>query len=731
LRRIFAAALAAVLLGAGPRPIVFSAPAVNRPAGAPNPSRPFDTILPNGRIVAPFGTSVAVGGGARAVALTPDGRYAIVASDGLDVVDTSSMRVVATQPLDGGHAPAGVVAFRDPADPARTIVLATGGSDTVEVFDLGTGGTLTAEPASIAVQTADGARLATLALSPDGRTAYVLDRAGSVASIDLLSRRTIDSAPVGFFPSGVASAGNRLYVTNAGVMEYRALSRPVRIPQFGVAPFDPERASSLGAFGVAVGGGIDAASAQTAQMDPAPDELTNIGGARPGAIALSKDGRYAFVCMENVDRIAVVALDGVPRVVGGKSLRLFEGSAIGSSPYGMRPSAIVRSRSGDRLYVALTGINAVAVLDSSKPPSLKRLGLLPTGWAPDAVALSSDDRTLYVGNARGNALSATLQRIDLRRIPLKPVTLSALRYNRSATYGKNQTLIPPMRLSAPARSAAIAHVVEIHVGFGAYGSSDAANASPNLHALAHTYGFATNFYVVSDASAAGLDPDDYPRSGYLFNNLQRAGRSYRDYGGLLRLAGYDDGASRNPRDDDPDGTGASDAVSPTSGLGGSYSLEVPALAALTAHVDLDYPGWNPRIRDERRAREFVRDFAPLVQNDAMPDYTYVGLPGTDPAAGDKALGMIVDYLSHSPQWSSTAVFITGGDDSTANAGFAVVVSPYTARGYVGHANLSSASVLKTEEEVLGLPPLQLDDLLATDMSDFFTSKADPSPFSNL
>lgn len=712
---------------------MFSAPAVNRPAGAPNPSRPFDVILPNGRIVAPLGASVAVGTGARSIAISPDGRYAIVASDSLQVVDTRTMRVVARQRLDGTRGAQGVLALRDPANPAQTIVLATGDeSGSVRVFDLGADGTLTAEAGSIAIAESGSTRLSALTLSADGRTAYAIDMTGMVASIDLASRRAIDTSAVGFLPSGLAASGKRLYVTNAGVMEYQTLSRPVKIPEFGVAPFDPARASSFAAFDIASGGGIDAASAQATKMDPAPDELTNIGGARPGAIAVSNDGRYAFVCMENVDRIAVVALDGVPRVVGGISLRLFEGSSIGSSPYGMRPMAIVRGADGKRLYVALAGINAVAVLDSSKPPALKRLGLLPTGWAPDAVALSSDGRTLYVGNAQGNALSATLQRIDLRRTPLKAVTLSALRYNRSATYGKNQTLVPPMRLTAPARSVAIAHVVEIHVGFDAFGASDAANTSPNLHALARTYGLATNFYATSDASASGLNPDDYPRSGYLFNNLQRAGRSYRDYGGLLRLAGYDDGASRNPRDDDPDGTGVSDVVSPTSGLGGSYSLEVPALAALASHADLDYPGWNPRIRDERRAREFVRDFAPLVQNDAMPDYTYVGLPGSDPAAGDEALGMIVAYLSHSPQWSSTAIFITGGGDSAVDArGFAVVASPYAARGYLGHANLSSASVLKTEEEVLGLPPLQLDDLLATDMADFFTSKADPSPFSNL
>jgi hypothetical protein len=43
-------------------------------------------------------------------------------------------------------------------------------------------------------------------------------------------------------------------------------------------------------------------------------------------------------------------------------------------------------------------------------------------------------------------------------------------------------------------------------------------------------------------------------------------------------------------------------------------------------------------------------------------------------------------------------------------------------------HISTAGVLKTEEEILGLPPLALGDALATDLSDFFVPKADPAPF---
>jgi len=37
-------------------------------------------------------------------------------------------------------------------------------------------------------------------------------------------------------------------------------------------------------------------------------------------------------------------------------------------------------------------------------------------------------------------------------------------------------------------------------------------------------------------------------------------------------------------------------------------------------------------------------------------------------------------------------------------------------------------VLKTEEEIFGLPPLTLSDLLATDMSNFFTTAPAPETY---
>ena len=130
----------------------------------------------------------------------------------------------------------------------------------------------------------------------------------------------------------------------------------------------------------------------------------------------------------------------------------------------------------------------------------------------------------------------------------------------------------------------------------------------------------------------------------------------------------------------------------------------------------------------------------------MPAFTYAWLPGDggawpeapasadEVADGDRALGQIVDYLSHTPQWASMAIVImpTSAESSRAHISehrpYAIVVSPYAKRHYLGGRHLSTVSALKTEEELLGLPALSLGDALATDMSDFFTTVADPTPY---
>ena len=48
-----------------------------------------------------------------------------------------------------------------------------------------------------------------------------------------------------------------------------------------------------------------------------------------------------------------------------------------------------------------------------------------------------------------------------------------------------------------------------------------------------------------------------------------------------------------------------------------------------------------------------------------------------------------------------------------------MVSPYAKPGYLAKRHYSTASIVKTEELLLGLPPMNLGDLFATDLRDLF------------
>ncbi|HVR45149.1 MAG TPA: alkaline phosphatase family protein [Candidatus Binatia bacterium] len=753
---------------------MYSAPAGIRPTGADR-IHPTSAILPNGRIAAPVGESLFVGADPLGLALSPDGRYAIVSNDGngsatmtlasggmlvrgysLAVVDTRSMKLASVYHDPSASFFMGVAAARDPSDASRTIVLASdGGAGVVRVYDLDASGQLTpeAQPIALPAQGSRRAFPAGIAIARDGRTAYVADNLGdAVVVIDLATRAVQRSVAVGDFPFYVAADSGAVLATGSGLSSYSALVPPVSRPHFAAPAFDPSRSSSLTVLAL---GGSNAGDPAAIRMDPAPDGTQVVGGAVPGATVVSGDGRYAYIALANVDRVAVVDLAGAPRVARGLDLRLYPGA-----PYGAEPSAEALSPDGKRLYVALAGLNAVAVLDARKPARY-RYGLIPTAWYPTALALSRDGRYLYVVAGKGVDGWGMLQRIDLKHTSLVKATLAALRYNRTPRVARFNPVIPPLRSNK--RSDAIDHVVYVAVGTqtydamlgelkddsgAAHGDGDSSlsryveSDTPNLHALARTYALADNFYasdadldvarqfataadatLFSQLTAAagttrapmnghGADPEDYGRTGYLFNALGRAGLTFRDYGGLLRLSGYD---------------------------GSVYHLDVPALAALDGNADLDYAGWNPKIDDATRADEFVRDMQPYVQADREPSFTYVWLPASADVASvrgaDRALGKIVDYVSHTPHWSSTAVFVVpegleapAVDHVNPMRSYAIVVSPLARRGYVGDEHLSAASVVKTEEEIFGLPPLTLNDLLASDMSSFFTEAPTPEPY---
>jgi hypothetical protein len=105
------------------------------------------------------------------------------------------------------------------------------------------------------------------------------------------------------------------------------------------------------------------------------------------------------------------------------------------------------------------------------------------------------------------------------------------------------------------------------------------------------------------------------------------------------------------------------------------------------------------------------------------------------AENDAALGALVEAVSKSKFWASTAIFVVeddaqnGPDHVDAHRTVALVVSPYTKRRFVDSTMYSTSSMLRTLELILGLRPMSQFDAAATPMYHAFQSRPDSSTYS--
>jgi hypothetical protein len=118
----------------------------------------------------------------------------------------------------------------------------------------------------------------------------------------------------------------------------------------------------------------------------------------------------------------------------------------------------------------------------------------------------------------------------------------------------------------------------------------------------------------------------------------------------------------------------------------------------------------------------------------MDDHT--GGPPTadaEQADNDLAIGRIVDYISHSNVWDSSAIFIEEDDaqngvdhiDGHRSPGY--IVSPYAVQhGPTDHTYYTQVNMTRTIEQILGLPPMNQFDLVASPMATAFVTRTPPA-----
>ncbi|MFN0104198.1 MAG: bifunctional YncE family protein/alkaline phosphatase family protein [Bryobacteraceae bacterium] len=304
------------------------------------------------------------------------------------------------------------------------------------------------------------------------------------------------------------------------------------------------------------------------------------------------------------------------------------------------------------------------------------------------------------------------------------------------------------------------------------------NVTPNHHALAEQFAFSDNFYADSEVSVDGhhwlvgsypnawtestlmaayggqknfrfptsapgrllftgsnssVHPEEQLEAGALWHHLERHGIPFRNFGEGFELSGIDEGPGLKP-------------------TGARFLTNVPMPDPLYRNTSRDYPGYNTNIPDQFRANAFISEIEKrhIVGNEPLPRFIFIHLPNDHTAKprpedgypftasyvadNDYALGRIMEFLSKSPWWKQMAVFITeddaqgGVDHVDAHRSIMLVASPYARKNYVSKINASFPALLKTVFRLLNLPPLNLFDATASDLSDCFTGTPDFTPF---
>ena len=181
---------------------------------------------------------------------------------------------------------------------------------------------------------------------------------------------------------------------------------------------------------------------------------------------------------------------------------------------------------------------------------------------------------------------------------------------------------------------------------------------------------------------------------------------------------------------------------------------VPVKHSLLDKTDLYYRGWDLNTPDVYRFEEWNREFNEYVKKGNLPNFEMVDFmndhfgnftsnvatlenPLSQFASNDYAVGRLVEAVSNSPYWASTAIFVVeddaqnGPDHVDAHRSTVFVISPYTISGGVVHTMYNSTNVLRTIEDILGVSPLGLNDANALPMADVFTEEPNLQPYTAL
>ena len=632
-------------------------------------------------------------------------------------------------------------------------------------------------------------------ISPDGKTAYVSNEAGPIATANDFQEYSNGTPVVASYPTGSTATGT-VSVVNLATFK--------------------------------VTGSIET-------------------GLHPTGMAFW--GKNLLVTNTYSDSISVIDTT-INQVVRTIDLGLPIGvPSEGRPAYGAGPNSIAVDQANNIAYVALYNANAVAVVDLNAFAFGPIIGMIPVGYAPSSVVLDAANNALLVANDKGIGTTGfavappptntpensyakefgvygfnthqDLGTVSIVPIPSRPALWAMtqqvfqnnhwdLLQNILSASGGNPFKKPvaiPAKIGDPSL---IKHVFVIirenrtydqMLGDVVGGNGDASLAvfgvnssytpypvvSPNAHAIVQRFPLLDNFYDPSRQSADGHNwivqamapysddiqsPDwlrDYPsnggdalayqKKGHLWDQAAKAGVSLKNYGEYIE---YDTFTVPGCTPTSVDGFVITNSCEPSWTQFYNDTLEyesgnepelqyynaigsVSPLPNLIKNTVQNYPQFDLGIPDQYRFDVWKQDFDKDVAAGKVPQLEFMWISsdhtGGPPNAAamqadnDLALGRFVDYISHSPIWSSSAIFVeeddaqTGVDHVDGHRSPGYVISPYVNQkvnsdGSNGGVTEDSTfytqvNMTRTIEQILGLTPMNQNDLVASPMRTLF------------
>ena len=290
--------------------------------------------------------------------------------------------------------------------------------------------------------------------------------------------------------------------------------------------------------------------------------------------------------------------------------------------------------------------------------------------------------------------------------------------------------------------------------------------TPNEHRLARDFVLLDNYYASGKCSAEGHQWTDaamvtdyveknvqawfrsyphvqtdalvYDRKGFIWNNAADHGKTVRIYGEACvpninpKLSWMD--IYMKYRKGEP--------------LTFHNTTTISRVAPM---LSPNYPGSDElKITDQLRADAFIKELQAYekMPGDQFPelsvmalsvDHTTEASPGMPTpramiADNDLALGRIVEAISKSRFWKNTVLFVTeddsqaGWDHVSAYRTTGFVISPYSRMQETVSVNYNQISMVRSIEQILGIPPMNLMDATARPMFECFETRSSANAY---